>query len=234
MKELKELTDKELDRKNKELKELKEQTDKELKEKDKINIKFKTQNENYKEQLKRQEENYKEQIKDLQDKLEKLAAKAIDRPTIISNTTNNNLNIASSMNFNDIDKIKDIIDNNLNINHIVDGQKGIALFVKENILTDENGKSKYICTDPSRNIFKYKDDKGEIKKDVEAKKLTDCIIKGGIRIRSAFIGNEWVQKEDNSDKYVNKLEMMMEFQENISKISDNNNNFKKELASITS
>ena len=78
-------------------------------------------------------------------------------------------------------------------------------------------------------LFKYKDINGEIKKDVEAKKLTDCIIKGGIRTRSAVIGNEWVKNEDNIGKYVNKLEMMIEFQENISKISDNNNNFKKEL-----
>ena len=241
LKELKERTEKELkelkERTERIEKELKERTEKELKELRENNIKIITQNENYREQIEKQEEKYKAQklqIKDLQDKLEKLASKAINRPTtIVSNTTtNNHLNICTSMDFNDINKIKDIIDNNLNINHVVDGQKGIALFVKENILTDENGNSKYICTDPSRSIFKYKDINGEIKKDVEAKKLTDCIIKGGIRTRSAFIGNEWVHKEDNSNKYVSKLEMMIEFQENISKISDNNNNFKKELASI--
>lgn len=80
--------------------ELKELRDKELRkltdeiiEKDKIIIKVNTQLENFKEQLEKQEEsykeqlekkekqeeNYKEQIKDLQEKLNKIANKAIDR-----------------------------------------------------------------------------------------------------------------------------------------------------------
>jgi hypothetical protein len=225
------------------LKEQVENKEKELKEKDKLNIKLKIQNENYEKQIKIQNENYEkqikkqeDQIKDLQDKLENLASKAIDKPTsIVSNTTtNNSLNIATSMNFNDIEQIKDIIENYLTINHVVDGQKGLANFVKETMLVDDNGKLKYICTDSSRNIFKYKDTDGEIKKDVEAKKLTDCILKGGIRARSAIIGNEWLQNEENNKKYIDKLEIMMEFQENIHKLGDNNTNFKKELATLTS
>jgi hypothetical protein len=238
---------------NKEIEKLKEELEskdnkieilkKELKEKDKIIIKLKLQNENYekqkkeyKEQFEKQFEKQEEQNKVLLNKLENLASKAIDRPTsVISNTTtNNSLNIATSMNFNDIDQIKDVIENYLTINHIVDGQKGLANFVKETMLVDDNGKLKYICTDSSRNIFKYKDADGEIKKDVEAKKLTDCILKGGIRARSAIIGNEWVENEENSNNYLNKLEIMMEFQENIHKLGDNNINFRKELAAITS
>ena len=219
---------KEIERKDKELKELKElkeRTDKELKEKDKINIKLKTQNENYKEQ----EKNYKEQIKDLQDKLDKIANKAIDRPT----TTNNTLNISSFMDFNDIDKAKNMIENKLDINHVIDGQKGLARFVKDTFLTDENGKLLYLCTDPSRNIFKYKDSTGDIKKDIEAKKLTDYILKGGIRTQSSVIGNEWC-KDDDGDININKLNIMIENQESIMKLSNDNNSFKKELASITS
>ena len=227
---------------NKELKELKEQLeskDKQLKEKDKLliklkiyNEKYETQNENYKEQLEKQED----QIKDLLDKLENLASKAIERPTsVVSNTTtNNSLNIATSMDFDNIDHIKNIIVKYLTINHIVDGQKGIANFVKETMLIDNNGIPKYICTDPSRNIFKYKDTNGEIKKDVEAKKLTGSLIKGGIRKQTAIIGNEWVESEENSNNYANKLEIMMEFQQNIHKLGDNNTDFRKELVAITS
>ena len=223
----------------KELKELKttvESKDKELKEKDKLVIKLNTQNENYEKQIKTQNENYEKQIKELQDKLENLASKAIERPTsIVSNTTtNNSLNIATSMNFNDIEEIKDIIENYLTINHVVDGQKGLANFVKETMLVDDNGIPKYICTDPSRHIFKYKDTNGEIKKDVEAKKLTGSLIKGGLRKQTAIIGNEWVENGENSNNYVDKLEIMMEFQQNIHKIGDNNTDFRKELAAITS
>ena len=212
--------DKELERKDKEL----ERKDKELKELKENNIKIETQNENYKEQLKKQEE----QIKDLQDKLEKLANKAIDRPT----TTNNTLNIASFMDFNDIDKAKNMIENKLDINHVIDGQKGLARFVKDMFLTDDDGKLLYLCTDPSRRIFKYKDSTGEIKKDIEAKKLTDYILKGGIRSQSAVIGNEWC-KDDDGDININKLNIMMEHQESIMRLNDDNNSFKKELASIT-
>ena len=236
----------EKDRKAKELKELKELLEKqkkELKEKDNLLIKLKTQNENYEKQIKTQKEEYKEQlekqedqIKDLQDKLEKLASKAIERPTsVISNTTtNNSLNIATSMDFDNIEHIKNLINNYLTINHIVDGQKGIANFVRETMLIDDNGIPKYICTDPSRNIFKYKDTNGEIKKDVEAKKLTGSLVKGGIRKQTAIIGNQWVGNEENTNNYINKLEIMMEFQENIHKLGDNNTDFRKELAAITS
>jgi hypothetical protein len=184
----------------------------------------------FKEQLEKQEE----QNKILLNKLEILATKAIQRPTIVSNTTNNNLNIATSMDFENIEHITNLIDNYLTINHVIDGQKGIANFVKETMLIDENGISKYVCTDPSRNIFKYKDTNGEIKKDVEAKKLTGSLIKGGIRKQTAIIGNKWVVNEDIDNNYLNKLDIMMEFQENIHKLGDNNINFRKELASITS
>jgi len=138
----------------KELKNKLEMSEKELKEKEKIIIKIKTQNENYKEQ----NLSYKEQVKDLQDKLDKIANKAIDKPT--NSTTHNTLNFKSSIDFNDIDKIKNVIQNSLNINHIVDGQKGIANFVKDTLLTDDTGQLLYICTDPSRYVFKYKDSTG--------------------------------------------------------------------------
>jgi hypothetical protein len=172
-----------------------------------------------------------EQIRDLQDKLDKIANKAIDKP-ITNNTTNNTLNFTSCIDFNDTDKIKNVIQNSLNINHIVDGQKGIANFVKDTLLTDDSGQLLYICTDPSRYIFKYKDSTGEVRKDIEAKKLTNYILEGGIRIKSATIGNEWY-KDDIGDIDMNKFSIIMEQQENIMKLQDDNNNFKKELVSIT-
>ena len=149
-------------------------------------------------------------------------------------TTNNSLNIATSMDFGNIDNIKNLLDNYLTINHVVDGQKGIANFVRETMLLDNNGISKYVCTDPSRYIFKYKDTNGEIKKDVEAKKLTSSLIKGGLRKQTAIIGNDWLESQENSNDYLHKLELMMEFQQNIHKLGDNNTDFRKELVAITS
>jgi hypothetical protein len=183
--------------------------------------------ENYKKQLEKQED----QIRELQDKLERLANKAIERPTTVV-TTNNNLNITTCLDFNDIDKIRDIIENHLSINHVVDGQKGIAKFVKENLLIDDQGNLKYLCTDSSRSMFRYKDINGEIKKDIEAKKLTDYILNGGIRTKSADIGNEWCKDEDG-DINMTKFDIMLEQQQSIMKLRDDNNTFKKELVAIT-
>ena len=238
-KELKTLKE-QLEIKDKELKEKLGRKDKEhkeqlIKQKKELKIEFKEQLEKQEKLHKEQIEKQEEQNKLLLNKLEILATKAIERPTtIVSNTTtNNSLNIATSMDFDNIEHIKNLIDNYLTINHIVDGQKGIANFVKETMLIDDNGIPKYICTDPSRNIFKYKDINGEIKKDVEAKKLTGSLVKGGIRKQTAIIGNDWLESEENSNDYLHKLELMMEFQQNIHKLGDNNTDFKKELAAIT-
>jgi len=136
------------------------------------------------------------------------------------------------MDFNDIDKIKNTIENRLNINHVVDGQKGLANFVKDNLLTDDSSNLLYVCTDPSRHIFKYKDSSGEVKKDVEAKKLTSYILEGGIKKKSATIGNEWC-KDDTGEINLNRFNIMLEQQKNIVNLSSDNSSFKKELASIT-
>lgn len=225
-----------LGKKDKDLKDLikkLEIMDKELKEKEKNNIKLNIQNKNYKQQLEKQEESYKQQIKELQDKLERIANAAINRPTTTNNnTTNNILNIASNLDFNNIDKGKKLIQNNLNTDYVISGQKGLANFAKESLLTDENGILTYICTDPSRFIFKYKDSTGEIKKDIDAKKLTSYILDSGIKRKSIEVASEWYLNCEG-DIDMTKYDIMTEPQQSILKIRDDNNIFKKELASIT-
>jgi len=211
--------------------------EKKIKEKDSIISELKIQNKNYEIQeiyLKKTIESHESQIKELQHHIKELATTAINKSTTINNSSTNNttLNIASFMDFNDIDKIRNAIEDKLDINYVVDGQKGLAHFVKDNILTDDTGKLLYICTDPSRQIFKYKDSTGEVKKDVEAKKLTNYILEGGIRTKSAVLGNEWC-KDDKGDINMGRFNVMIEQQQSIMKLSDDNNNFKKELAAIT-
>lgn len=161
-----------------------------------------------------------------------MSLRAIDKPTTTNNTTNNTLNIASSIDFNDVSKIKDIINDEFDINYAVNGQKGLARFVTDKFLTDIDGKLLYICTDPSRQIFKYKDSTGEIKKDVEAKKLTNYIVDGGIKLKTVNISNDWYTNDDGNID-MNKFNIMLDQQQSIHKLNDDNNSFKKELASIT-
>ena len=196
-----------------------------------LNNKLREQEEKYKEQLREQEEKYKEQLreqkencKELQKTIERLSLRAIDKPTTTNNTTNNILNITSSIDFKNVNDIKKIIDDDYNEIYAMNGQKGAARFLVDKFLTDENGNLKYVCTDPSRHIFKFKNNKGEIKKDVEAKKLTNYIIDGGIRNKI----NEVLKDNDTN------FDMISNPKVEIHNIKNDNNSFKKELASITS
>jgi hypothetical protein len=167
---------------------------------------------------------YNYQVKDLQNTIERLTIRAIDKPTTTNNTTNNILNISSTIDFNNVDDIKRIIDDDYDLNYAMNGQKGAARFLVDKFLKDENGNLKYICTDPSRHIFKFKNNKGEIKKDVEAKKLTNYIIDGGIRQK--------INEVLNDD--VDKFDLISNPKTEIHNIKIDNNSFKKELASIIS
>jgi len=226
LKELNELRDNELKELN-ELRELNNQFAKEIIEKDKILIKVKTQLESCKEQLEKQGD----QINNLQEKLDSITNRAIERPTIVSNKTTNNLNIKSSLDFNNLDKIKDAIETQLNENHVVDGQKGLAKFMVKTMLTDDDGNLLYVCTDSSRNIFKYKNSAGEINKDVEAKKLISFMLDGGIKGKSVEIARGWYTEDGEID--ITRYEIMSDSQQSILKIEDDSNSFKKELVSMT-
>ncbi len=150
-----------------------------------------------------------------------------------SNTNNSKtLNITSSIDFKNIDKVKEIIDKNYDINHILAGQKGAAQFAAKYLLVDENGKYVYICSDPSRNSFKYKNENGEIEKDLEAKKLSNYLVDGGIHEKAKDLSLNWCIEDGkiNQDKFM----FVTDKQISIMNIKDNNTEFKKELASIVS
>ena len=150
-----------------------------------------------------------------------------------NNTTNNKiLNIISPLNLNNTNKIKDIIDNNYKLDYIFSGQKGIAKFAFDHILKDDEGNLKYVCTDSSRQIFKYKDELGEIRKDIEAKKLTNFLVEGGIKNKACDIMNEW-WTEDTGITNIDKFELLADKAVSLKTIDNDNTEFKKELATMT-
>jgi hypothetical protein len=154
---------------------------------------------------------------------------------IIENSNNNNnnhnkvLNIKTSIDFDDKTQIENAL-SNYNLEYFLDGQKGVARFVFDNILKDEDNNLKYLCTDTSRSIFKYKDKLGNIQKDHEAKKLTSYLVEGGIKDKVIDISEKWINTDTKVDK--NKLEIVLEKNNEVNDIDKNNQVFKKELASI--
>ena len=193
-----------------------------------FNNKINKNSEKFKEQLMVKEE----QIKELQKTIERLTLKAIDKHSITNNTTNKILNIVTPLDFTSKELIKNTINDNYKLDYIFSGQKGIAKFAFDHLLKDEEGNLKYVCTDPSRQIFKYKDESGEVRKDVEAKKLTNFLVEGGIKDKACGIMNEWWTEETGMTN-VDKFELLVDKAESLKTIDSDNTEFKKELATMT-
>jgi len=158
------------------------------------------------------------------------------QPKTITTTTNNNnkiLNVITPFNLSDKEQIIDIVKNNYNINYIFSGQKGCARFVYENIIKDTDGNLKYICSDPSRFIYKYKDEYGNIQKDIDARRLTNLLIEGGLKNKACDMASNW-WTDENGDVNTDKFEMLIEKAEAIRTMEQDNTEFKKELATMTS
>ena len=175
----------------------------------KVKKKLKAQEEAYEKKLKAQEENHKKklmehkiEIKDLQDRLENLAKIAIEKPTTSTSTTTNN-NVINLTPFNMEDSnIKDKIHEFYNLEYLRKGHQGVAEFTKDNLLLDDKGKLKYICCDPSRLIFKYRDENGELRKDVKANRLSLKITPGIINKAHSIVIDE-VKKLDSTEAQAN-------------------------------
>ena len=167
-------------------------------------------------------EEHKEQIKDLQDKIERMAMKAIEKPT-----TTNNL-ILSSIDLSQ-EHITKMINEKFTKEHFYDGQAGVARFAVDNILKDKDGKLAYVCTDVSRHIFKHVDENGEVVKDVRASKLTKKLTEDVKKMSGQIYIKKSKEKNPNVDCsffLANKLG-------EISSIDDDNSKFRNELANLT-
>lgn len=171
----------------------------------------------------------KDKLLDEKDKTIKILQES--KPSTTNNTTiNNKIMNMGNINFNNI---QDIIENKYTLNDIFEGQKGVAKFAFNNILKDSNGKLNYMCTDSSRKTFKYKNELGELEKDVNAQKLTDMLTNNGISEKTTKMAREFWTNEDgtiDNEKLSNTISKASE----INFLKDDNTIFKNELASITS
>lgn len=102
--------------------------------------------------------------------------------------------------FDNPEKIKQLVDEKLTRNHIVDGQKGVAHFAYNILLKDEDGNINYLCTDSSRSIFKFLNNDGIMEKDIKASRLTNLLFDAGIKQKTGFIANDlWTKKDGTID-----------------------------------
>jgi hypothetical protein len=134
--------------------------------------------------------------------------------------------------FNQPEKVKELLEHNLNTNHIVDGQKGIAHFAYNTLLKDDNGNINYFCTDLSRNIFKFQNSEGDLEKDVKASKLTNLIVSSGLKNKTHNIANNLWTNEDGTFNLEN-FKIFNPQANEIIMIESDNSVFRNELACLT-
>jgi hypothetical protein len=147
-------------------------------------------------------------------------------------TTNNNKIKVKNNFFKDSEKVKEIINTKLNRFDIADGQKGIAKFAMDNFLKDDEGIPNYICTDPSRHIFKYQNENGDLEKDIKATKLTNLLFENGLKTKTNDIGKSLWTKEDGSYD-VEKFRIYQDPICEINTMNSDNTTFRNELACLT-
>lgn len=222
------------------------QTCKEKKMKDKeekdFNIKSAHQNE-IKEILKlyteklsekdRQIDTLKETISKLEAKLEKFEDAVIASKKPTNTTNNNNIVVANTLNLNDTERFKSIIEEKLTKNVVCNGQRGLAKFAVENLLKDSEGKLMYKCVDPSRHNFEFTNSDGIVEKDVRAIKLKRALIGGDVIVKAKNAGNELWTREDGSmdnDRYTASSGKVME----IMTVDRDDTKFRTELSALTS
>jgi len=168
---------------------------------------------------------HKEQIKELHDKIERLAMRAIEKPT---NQTTNNL-ILSPIDLSQ-EHISKVIAEKFTKEHFYDGQAGVARFAFDNILKDKDGKLAYVCTDVARHIFKHVDENGEIVKDVRASKLTKKLTADVKKMSGQIVIKKTKEEEEAK---VNCSFFLTKKMEEIAAIDQDNSKFRMELANLT-
>ena len=155
------------------------------------------------------------------------------QPKITNTNTNKILSIISHLDFNNTEHVKKLIEEKYDTKYLFQGQKGVAQFAVDYILKDDTGQLKYVCTDPSRQIFKYKDSEGFIKKDVEAKKLTCFLVNSGIHEKTHDMAIDfWT--DDKGEVDGEKCSYLLEPAQSVKNIDTDNTVFKKELVNIIS
>ena len=131
--------------------------------------------ENYQKQV-----NYlQEQLAYLQEQFATVALAGVSKTAKITNntTTNTTTNITQVLtpfNFDD-DDIMDIVKHTFDEHTFLNAQKGVAKLCYEYIIKAPDGKLRLVCTDPTRERFRYIDTDGTMKEDFKARNFISKI-----------------------------------------------------------
>jgi len=128
-------------------------------------------------QMHMQEKSFLEkQLDRVQSSYENVAKDAVNRPTTSNVTIRNILSSDKTIDTLKHEDLLDIFRKYLTEDVLLGGQKAIAKICSENIIHSDD-KMLMVCTDTSRDKYKYMDKTGNIKEDFYARNFTSKIIK---------------------------------------------------------
>ena len=139
-------------------------------------------------------------IKDIEKKVKTQKGLENIKDTIIDNK----ILSMSILDFNDIHKNMISILDKYEYNDILEGQKGFAKFIVNNILTDSNGNLKYVCVNLNEKIFKFLNPIGNIEKDIGGQKIINIILKDHDIYKYFFRKIASIKLPDNLDDKIHE------------------------------
>jgi len=161
----------------------------------------KTQIEFLKEQLTKSQE----QLTKSQDQINKIAEIGVKKETT-RNTYKINQKILNQLVPYDItpEKIDRIVQEKFTDGHLIQGKQGIVNIAAKNILKDEQGNKKLVCTDVARRTFVGKDEKGNEFKDHSCVNFMSSYIPS-IEKKSFEILNEYEENEELDEGLIDEV-----------------------------
>jgi hypothetical protein len=145
------------------------------------------------------------------------------QPKTTTNKTTNKVSILAPLDLSS-ERLKDLVEANFTNAHLLEGQKGVARFTVEHVIKDEDGKLRYICTDPARHTFRFKEGDTEIK-DVRGKRLSTALAPP-VMDKTGRLGMQAIK--ENPELFC----VYSDSQQSIRDMRDDDAEFRGELASM--
>ena len=143
--------------------------------------------------------------------------------TTTNNKTTNKVSILTPLDLS-AERLKELVEANFTNSHLLEGQKGVARFTVEHVIKDEDGKLQYICTDPARHTFRFREGETEIK-DLRGKRLSTALAPP-VMDKTSRLGMQAIK--ENPELFC----VYSDSQQNIRDMRDDDAEFRGELASM--
>jgi hypothetical protein len=154
-------------------------------------------------------------------------ARIAEQPRI--NHTSNTNNLVLPVVDTSQETINRAVEVSYNMNHFCSGQKGVARFAVDHLLTNDQRQLGYICTDPARGTFKHIGDDGEVVRDVKASRLTTKLAQP-IKVKASRLAGELTSMDRGNEELASAA---YKHYQDISEMEHDNFGFRTELTAAT-